>query len=85
MTTEPHSKTVRTQKTIKKVKSLILKENPPIQKFIVSKLGMPSGTVSKIIHQDLKLIKMFKPKVHVFLPKHLLEEKLIVEDYIKNT
>ncbi|GFT25171.1 hypothetical protein TNCV_180561 [Trichonephila clavipes] len=37
-------KTVRMQTTIKKVKSLILKENPLAQKFYASKLGMFSGT-----------------------------------------
>ncbi|GFV66296.1 hypothetical protein TNCV_2737101 [Trichonephila clavipes] len=54
MTTKPHPKTVRTLETIKKVKSLILEENPPTQRFIASKLGTPSNTVCKII-QDIPL------------------------------
>ncbi|GFT04974.1 hypothetical protein TNCV_4745031 [Trichonephila clavipes] len=37
-------KLFRTQATIKKRKSLILKVNPPSQRFIVSKLGMSTGT-----------------------------------------
>lgn len=32
-------------------------------------------TVSKIIHKYLKLKKMFKPKVHLLLPKHIAERK----------
>ena len=46
---------------------------------------MSSGTVSKMIHQDLKLRKMFKPKVNLLLLKHILKEKLIVENYMENT
>ena len=57
------------------MKSLTLKENPRTQKFIASKLGMSSGTVSKIIYQDLKLEKMFKPKVHLLLKIHIKERK----------
>ena len=85
MTAKPHPKTVRTQVNIKKVKSLILKENSLTQRSIASKLGMSSGTVMKIIHKDLKLKKMFKPKVHLLLPRHIRKEKQIVENYMKNT
>ncbi|GFU36185.1 transposable element Tc3 transposase [Trichonephila clavipes] len=53
MTTKPHPRTVRMQATIKKVKSLTLKENSPIQRFISSKLEMSSGPERKIIHKDL--------------------------------
>ncbi|GFW83428.1 uncharacterized protein TNCV_2545261 [Trichonephila clavipes] len=42
MTSEPHPKTVRTQTALKKVRSLILKANPPTQSFIASTLGMSS-------------------------------------------
>ncbi|GFX18634.1 hypothetical protein TNCV_3310951 [Trichonephila clavipes] len=41
---KPHPTTVRTKTTIKKVKSLILKVNPPTRRLIVSKLGMHSDT-----------------------------------------
>ncbi|GFV54457.1 hypothetical protein TNCV_2865411 [Trichonephila clavipes] len=41
MATKPHPK------NIKKVKSLILKENPSTQRFIASKLSMSSGTVEQ--------------------------------------
>ncbi|GFW54357.1 hypothetical protein TNCV_3703171 [Trichonephila clavipes] len=75
MTTKPHPKTVRTQATIKKVKSLILKENTQTQKFITSELGIPSGTVSKIIHNDFKLKKLFNSKVDLLLQQHIGERK----------
>ena len=75
MTAKPPPKTVRTQVNIKKVKSLILKENPSTQRSIASKLGMSSGAVSKIIHRDLKLEKMFKPNVHLLSPKNVAERK----------
>ncbi|GFX02910.1 hypothetical protein TNCV_4438921 [Trichonephila clavipes] len=52
MTTEPHSKIARTQATIKKVKSLILKENSPAQRFISLKLGMSYDTAKRITKQD---------------------------------
>ncbi|GFV80172.1 hypothetical protein TNCV_1477341 [Trichonephila clavipes] len=39
-----HPNTVQNQATIKKGKYLTLKENPPTQRFIVSKLGMSSST-----------------------------------------
>ncbi|GFS73403.1 hypothetical protein TNCV_1101361 [Trichonephila clavipes] len=48
MATKPYPKTGRTQATKKKVKSLVLKENPPTQRFIISKLGMSSGNIRKI-------------------------------------
>jgi hypothetical protein len=60
MAAKPHPKAVRTHVNITKVKSLILKENPATQRSIASKLGMSSATVSKIIHKDLKLKKIFK-------------------------
>ncbi|GFU93100.1 hypothetical protein TNCV_152881 [Trichonephila clavipes] len=41
---KPHPKTVRTQATVKKVKSLILKEHSPTQRFIASKQEIPFGT-----------------------------------------
>ncbi|GFW93916.1 hypothetical protein TNCV_4221941 [Trichonephila clavipes] len=44
MITKPHPKTARTQAIIKKIKSLILKENPPTQRLIASELGMSTGT-----------------------------------------
>ncbi|GFU88649.1 hypothetical protein TNCV_4443261 [Trichonephila clavipes] len=44
-----HPKTIQTQPTTKKVKSLVLKENPPTERFIASKLGMSPETVIKII------------------------------------
>ncbi|GFX43608.1 hypothetical protein TNCV_510571 [Trichonephila clavipes] len=44
MTTKLHPKTVQTRATIKKVKSLILKENPQTEISIATKLGMCSGT-----------------------------------------
>ncbi|GFV45801.1 uncharacterized protein TNCV_2321611 [Trichonephila clavipes] len=66
---------VRTQATMKKEKYLILKENPPTQRFIASNLGMYSGTVSEILHKDLKLKKRLKLKVRLFLPKHVAERK----------
>ncbi|GFU84856.1 hypothetical protein TNCV_2127971 [Trichonephila clavipes] len=40
MITKRHPKTVRTQTTLKKAKSLILKESQPTQRFFASKLGM---------------------------------------------
>ena len=40
MTTKTHPKTVRMQATIKKVASLIPKENPLTNKFIAPKLGL---------------------------------------------
>ncbi|GFX44274.1 hypothetical protein TNCV_4376621 [Trichonephila clavipes] len=43
MTTKRHLKTVGTQATVKKVKSLILKENLLTQRFIASKLGTSSS------------------------------------------
>ncbi|GFU73375.1 hypothetical protein TNCV_332441 [Trichonephila clavipes] len=46
MTTKLHPKTFQTQEAIKKLKSLILKENRLTQRFIASRLGMYSGTVS---------------------------------------
>ncbi|GFV96413.1 hypothetical protein TNCV_2869901 [Trichonephila clavipes] len=48
MTMKLHPKTVQTHATIKKVKSLILKENPPTKRFIALKLGMSFGTEIKI-------------------------------------
>ncbi|GFT13891.1 DDE_3 domain-containing protein [Trichonephila clavipes] len=45
-TMKPHPKTVRKQISIKKAKSLILKENLPTQGFIASNLRMPSSTFS---------------------------------------
>ncbi|GFX20016.1 hypothetical protein TNCV_1435761 [Trichonephila clavipes] len=75
MTAEPHPMTVRKQATVKKVKSLILKENPLIQKLIAANLGTSSGTVNEIIRKDLKLKKMFKPQVHLLLPKYIAERK----------
>ncbi|GFW87632.1 hypothetical protein TNCV_4485971 [Trichonephila clavipes] len=52
MNTKPRPMTVRTQSTIKKAKSLILKENPPTQRFIASKLRMSPDTESLAIHQN---------------------------------
>ncbi|GFW33860.1 hypothetical protein TNCV_3589451 [Trichonephila clavipes] len=46
MTMKSHAKTVGTQATIKKVKSQILKENLPTQRFIALKLGMSSDSVN---------------------------------------
>ncbi|PRD27248.1 UNVERIFIED_CONTAM: hypothetical protein NCL1_35882 [Trichonephila clavipes] len=63
----------QTQVTIKKGKSLILKENPPTKRFIASKLGTSSGTVFKIsgliffcehripLHGDIGEIVLIKP------------------------
>ncbi|GFY31335.1 hypothetical protein TNCV_752931 [Trichonephila clavipes] len=45
MPTKPHPKNVQKQATIKKVNSLMLKENPPTKRFIASKLGMSPGTI----------------------------------------
>ncbi|GFU71642.1 hypothetical protein TNCV_3035821 [Trichonephila clavipes] len=45
MASKHHSKTVQTNATIKKGKSLILRENQPTQIFIASKLGVFSGTL----------------------------------------
>ncbi|GFU83421.1 retrovirus-related Pol polyprotein from transposon opus [Trichonephila clavipes] len=73
MTTKHHPKTVGTQTTTKKVKSAILKENPLTQSCIASKLGMSLSTLIK--HKYLKLKMMFKPKVHLLLPKHIAERK----------
>ncbi|GFU80310.1 hypothetical protein TNCV_3520861 [Trichonephila clavipes] len=44
MITKLHPKTIRTQATIKEVKSLIIKENTPTQRYIASKLKMFSDT-----------------------------------------
>lgn len=55
--------------------SLILKENPPNQRSITSKLAIFSNTVSRIIHKNLKLKNMFKIKVHLRLRKHIAERK----------
>ncbi|GFW21540.1 hypothetical protein TNCV_1533631 [Trichonephila clavipes] len=75
MNTKLPPETVRMQATIKKVKPLILKENSLTQRFIASKPRMSFGTVSKIIDKDLKLKKVFKPKVHLLLPQHIAERK----------
>ncbi|GFW29608.1 hypothetical protein TNCV_3934761 [Trichonephila clavipes] len=52
--TKPHPTIVQTQATIKKVKSLILKENPPTPRLLASKLGMSFGTdINKVeLHMD---------------------------------
>ncbi|GFT82657.1 hypothetical protein TNCV_1634311 [Trichonephila clavipes] len=43
MTTKPHPMTIGRQATVKKVKSLILKENLLTQRFITSKLRISSA------------------------------------------
>ncbi|GFV38431.1 hypothetical protein TNCV_4393121 [Trichonephila clavipes] len=48
ITTKPHPKTAQTQATIKKVMSLILKEQPLTQRFIVSKTGMCLPALKKL-------------------------------------
>ncbi len=71
----PHPKNVRMQVNIKKLKSLILKENPPSQIFILLKLGISFETASKIIDKYAQLKKIFKPKVNLLLPESIAEEK----------
>ncbi|GFS47152.1 hypothetical protein TNCV_2053281 [Trichonephila clavipes] len=73
MTSKPQPKIVRMQ--TRKMESLILKENFLTHRFIASKLEMSSGTVSKMIHKDLKLKKMLKLKVHLLLPIQIAERK----------
>lgn len=52
----------------------------PSKIHIASKQGISFGTVSKIIHKDLKFRMMFKPKSHLLLRKHIAERKQIVEN-----
>ncbi|GFX67004.1 hypothetical protein TNCV_4181291 [Trichonephila clavipes] len=57
MNTKPNPMSVRSQATIKRLRSLTLKENPPTQTFTASKLETISNIASKIIHKDLMLKK----------------------------
>lgn len=68
--------------SIKKEKSLILKENLASQRPIASKLEISSATASKI-HKDLQLKNTFKPKVHLFMPKHIAERKSNCKKFYK--
>ncbi|GFW81305.1 hypothetical protein TNCV_376531 [Trichonephila clavipes] len=53
MITKSHSKTVRTPAVIKKAKSLILKEYPPTQSLVASKLGMSSCIEKPIFEEEI--------------------------------
>ncbi|GFV72205.1 transposable element Tcb2 transposase [Trichonephila clavipes] len=66
MTTKPHPKTVRMQTTIKKVKSLILKKNPPTQRFLASKAGMSSGILTDIMDMITNKIMKAISRLKVF-------------------
>ncbi|GFY18179.1 hypothetical protein TNCV_2045851 [Trichonephila clavipes] len=70
-----HPKTILTQATNKKVKSFILKENSTSERFIAWKLGMSSGTVSKIIR--------YKKDDRIDIYEGLLWKKLYAKDVLK--
>ena len=59
----------------KEIKVFDPKRKSSYSKYYFFETRMSCGTVSKIIHQDLKLKKMFKPKGHLLWPKHIIERK----------
>ncbi|GFW35060.1 hypothetical protein TNCV_5066261 [Trichonephila clavipes] len=62
MTSKLYPKTVRTQATIKRMKSLILKEHPSTQRLIASKLGM-SPVLKKELETEIKCIAIDEIRV----------------------
>jgi hypothetical protein len=70
-----HPAPKRTPAVVKKVRSLVLQENPPTQKAIASRVHVSKSTVNRIISQDLKLELRHKAKVHVLRPRHIAERR----------
>lgn len=65
----------RTPGAINKVKRLSTGENPATQKSIRQKTGLSRPTISKIIHDDLGLVKRKKAKVDKLTPEHKKNRK----------
>ncbi|GFX95910.1 hypothetical protein TNCV_2084901 [Trichonephila clavipes] len=62
MTTNAHPKSIQTQATIKKMKSLISKESSPTQRFIESKLGKSPGTFNaEIVEVEIDAVAIYRP------------------------
>lgn len=60
---------------LREVRRLALQENPPTQKAMARKTGTSVATVNRIIHQDLRLKKFHKARVHALNERHIRERK----------
>ena len=57
------------------MKSLILKGNPPTERYISNTLNCSVSTVNKIVSSDLSLKKAKKYKFHRFCQRHIYKRK----------
>jgi len=69
--------TKRIPEMVKRVKRLVNKENPTTYRDIQNKTQLSLDTISKIIHNDIKLDTRKKSKVH-----KLTEKNKIAENYM---
>ena len=79
-----YRKKKRNSSNIAKVKSLMLKENLPTQRYIVNTLKCPVSSVNKIINSDLKLKKAKKYNVHRLSQRVSIIVKHAIEYSMKN-
>ena len=80
-----YRKKKRNSSNIAKVKSLMLKENLPTQRYIVNTLKCPVSSVNKIINSDLKLKKAKKYNVQHLSEHHTYEHRTRCRTLYKKT
>lgn len=81
-----HPRIKRTSALIRKVAEKVRKENPPTIKSMSRSFKTSARTIHKIIHEDLKLIKRKKGRVHTLTQRHRSERttncRLLYENYL---
>ena len=79
----PKKKSKGSYSDVGKVKSLMLKENPPIQRHVANALNCSVLTVNKIINSDFNLKKAKKNNVYRFLSVLSMNLEHFAELFIK--
>lgn len=65
----------RSVEVVRKVKEMVMKENPGTHKLIAMKTGVSRRTVGRIIKKNLGLVKRHKSRGHKLTARHIAERK----------